>query len=174
MIPLSPLVHSVSLSVSALVTDLSTLFTPFFILLMMSSSGSWDNCRIKNSGLSKVTSLLSFTPVSRPVILDKASALPIDLPGLCTSSKEYSESSVTHRACRRLSFCGHVIQFSVVLDWLESAIFLFDKEEWRSHGGRRGANTTCTKIFLKKLVECLLFIKVKWVYLAIDWFGSGG
>ena len=86
-------------------------FLDFLIHSTISDSGLSCSCQIKNSGLSKMMSLLSFTPVSRPVILDKASALPIDLPGLCTKEKEYLANCYELEFLISFSFSFHFLLY---------------------------------------------------------------
>ena len=49
-------------------------------------------------------------------------------------------------------FDGMFIEISVILDWLEFAILLFDKEEGRSLGGFRWSDSSCLEVFVDKVL----------------------
>ena len=58
---------------------------------------------------------------------------------------------------------GVFVEVSIILARVEFAILPFDKEEWRHLGGVGRADLSCSQVFFKEVLGCLLFITGKWI-----------
>jgi len=64
------------------------------------------------------------------------------------------------------------VEVSVVLAWVESSVFLFDKEERGGLGGIGGTDFSGTKIFVKKCFGSEAFVRGEGIEFSYFW-GEG-